>query len=110
MKDKDRLNLESIKKLAEEDKFIISNHARVKMFQRNVSTKRIEYIIKQGEIIEEYIDDKPCPSCLILGFAKGIPYHIVVAQCADHIRVVTVYTPDEAKWVNYRKRKGGGET
>jgi hypothetical protein len=58
-----------------------------------------------GEIIEQYEDDEPCPSALILGFKSGKPHHVVVAQCLDHVRVVTVYIPDERKWINYRIRR-----
>jgi hypothetical protein len=48
-------------KLFLEDNFIISDHARVRMFQRNVSTEDIGQVILYGEMIEEYTDDEPCP-------------------------------------------------
>ena len=101
-----RLNLERIKRFVEEDNFVISNHARVRMFQRNVSTDDIKEIVIKGEIIEEYIDDEPCPSALMLGFLGNIPYHVVVAECEDHVRIVTVYIPEEDKWIKYRIRRG----
>lgn len=102
---KKRLNLERIKKLVEEDNFVISIHARVRMFQRNVSTDNLRDIVIKGEIIEEYVDNKPCPSALMLGFLEGNPYHIVVAQCEDHVRIITVYKPEEDKWIEYKVRK-----
>ena len=91
-------------KLFLEDNFIISDHARVRMFQRNVSTEDIEQVILYGEIIEEYADDEPCPSALFLGSVGGTPYHVVLAQCKDHVRVVTVYCPEKDKWIDYRIR------
>jgi hypothetical protein len=100
-----KIDLEHIKKLIEQDRFIISNHARVRMFQRNISTDAIKGIIMKGEIIEEYPKDEPCPSALILAFLKNIPYHIVVAQCEDHVRIVTVYKPEKDKWTGYRTRR-----
>lgn len=54
-------------KLFLEDDFIISNHARVRMFQRNISTGDIGQVVLYGEIIEEYTNDEPCPSALFLG-------------------------------------------
>lgn len=42
---------------------------------------------------------------MILGFSDKNPYHIVVAQCEDHIRIVTVYYPEEDKWVDYKVRR-----
>ena len=38
-------------KLFLEDNFIISDHARVRMFQRNVSTEDIGQVVLYGEII-----------------------------------------------------------
>lgn len=102
---KAKLESERIKRFVEEDNFVISNHARVRMFQRNVSTNNIKRIIMNGEIIEEYIDDGPCPSALIFGFLENIPYHVVVAECEDHVRVVTIYRPEEDKWIKYRIRR-----
>ena len=91
-------------KLFLEDNFIISDHARVRMFQRNVSTEDIGQVILYGEMIEEYTDDEPCPSALFLGYVGGTPYHVVLAQCKDHVRVVTVYLPEKDKWIDYRVR------
>jgi hypothetical protein len=39
------INIELIRKFIQEDRFIISNHARVRMFQRNISTDDIRDII-----------------------------------------------------------------
>jgi hypothetical protein len=100
-----QLDLERIKKYVEEDDFVISTHARIRMFQRNVSTDDIKGTVLKGEIIEEYIDDEPCPSALMLGFLENIPYHVVVAECEDHVRIVTVYIPEEDKWIRYRRRR-----
>ncbi len=91
-------------KLFLEDDFVISNHARVRMFQRNISTWDIGQVVLYGEIIEEYTDDEPCPSTLFLGYVGETPYHVVLALCKDHVRVVTVYRPEKDKWIDYRIR------
>jgi len=102
---KTSLDLESIRKLMEQGRFIISSHARTRMFQRNISTDEIKDIVLRGEIVEEYADDRPCPSALILGFLQDNPYHIVVAQCEDHVRILTVYVPAEDRWIRWRTRR-----
>jgi hypothetical protein len=56
-------------------------------------------------MIEDYPDDETCPSALFLGFTKGIPCHIVVAQCIDHARIITVYQPEKDKWIDYKIRR-----
>lgn len=99
--DKDR-----IAKLADRDSFIISQHARIRMFERNISTDDLIRVIKSGDIIESYPDDDPCPSLLMLDFIEGQPHHVVLGMCEDHLRVITVYNPDEDQWIDARKRRG----
>lgn len=100
-----KLKFEQIIKFLEEDKFIISYHARARMFQRNISTDQIKTTILMGKIIESYNNSDPCPSALILGYIGHNPYHVVVAQCDDHIRIITVYKPEEDKWIEDKFRK-----
>jgi len=97
--------LNKIRRYLKQDQFIISNHARMRMFQRNITTDMIMAIISDGEVIEEYPDDFPCPSVLILGYNYEKPYHAVVGHCKDHARIITVYTPDEAYWIDYKTRR-----
>jgi hypothetical protein len=91
--------------LIESGEILISHHARVRMFERNVSTDELIAVISLGEIIEEYPDDDPCPSVLILGYIEAVAYHTVIALCRDHIRVITVYIPEQDKWIEYRRRR-----
>jgi hypothetical protein len=91
--------------LIESGEILISHHARVRMFERNVSTDDLIATILSGEIIETYPDDEPCPSVLIMGLIEAIMYHTVIAVCTDHIRVIAVYIPEENKWIEYRKRR-----
>jgi hypothetical protein len=87
------------------DAVLLSHHARLRMFERNVSTDDLLAVVAFGEVIETYPDDEPCPSALILGFINQVAYHVVVAVCADHLRVVTVYLPDVERWVESRRRR-----
>jgi len=100
----DKLDCKRIKELFLNEEFIISNHARSRMFQRNVSTDDLKEAIQNSEIIESYPDDLPCPSILLLGLVNGESYHVVVAQCNDHARVITVYKPTKDKWHEDRIR------
>ena len=42
--------------------FVYREHAIQRMFERDIFEIDVENTIKNGEIIEEYIDDKPYPS------------------------------------------------
>jgi hypothetical protein len=62
-----------------------------------------------GEIIEEYPDDQPYPSCLIFGRTRATrPLHIVCAPVLTEQRliVITIYQPDPARWeTDFKRRK-----
>jgi len=96
---------EKISDLIKSMEILISYHARVRMFERNISTDDLIFVISSGEIIEEYPEDEPCPSVLIMGWIDAVAYHTVIAICTDHIRVITVYIPEENKWIEYRRRR-----
>ena len=89
-----------------DNQFILTDHARVRMFENNISTDNIKTIIDSDEIIENYPNDHPCPSVLILGSLDTLPYHLVVALCDDHMRIITLYKPEKDQWnEDWKKRK-----
>lgn len=98
--------LENVKKYMRDNQFILTDHARVRMFENNISTDNIKTIIDSDEIIENYPNDRPCPSVLILGSLDTLPYHLVVAICNDHVRIITLYKPEKDQWnEEWKKRK-----
>ena len=70
------------------------------MFLRELGKDDIIEVLKSGEHVAEYPDDRPYPSSLILGFAGTRPVHVVVAQDPqdDACYVVTAYVPDSSLW------------
>jgi len=52
--------------------------------------------------------DKYGPSCLVLGYTEvGRPLHIECTHPArTRIRIITVYAPDPAEWVDFISRRG----
>ncbi len=92
--------------LLRDGSLIVSNHAQIRLFEKNIKNEVVKQLIKDGELIENYKDDFPCPSQLILGQYQGDHLHLVIGICEDHVRLITVYSPDESKWVNYRVRRG----
>lgn len=86
--------------------FIYRGHAIQRMFERDIFEIDIENTVKNGEIIEEYLDDKPYPSYLALWFNKK-PLHVVFAKNYEdnEIIIITAYYPDKDKWSDdYKKR------
>ena len=91
------------------EKLIFRVHAVQRMFQRRISVEDVRHVLDTGEVIEEYPDDIPYPSRLILGERNQRPLHVVAAENTlnQETIVVTVYEPDPDQWEpGFRRRKG----
>jgi hypothetical protein len=86
---------------------LFSAHALRRMFERAVRLDDVVAVIRSGEVIEDYPDDFPFGSVLLLGYIDLRPLHAVVAQEPETRRcfAVTVYEPDPAKWSPDFKRR-----
>ena len=70
-------------------------HALERIFQRGIARKDVFEVLKNGEVIEEYPDDKPWPAVLFLGWINNQPLHVVAAYSRKlkTIAIITVYEP-----------------
>jgi hypothetical protein len=92
-------SIDEFKKLNMPDRVAITIHAKKRMEEREVRVDDILNCIDSGEIIEQYEDDTPIPSCLILGKdMKNAGLHIVVSKDEEYIYLITAYYPDDARW------------
>jgi len=89
------------------DEFEFSKHAVDQIIIRRISVSEIREAISNGEIIENYPEDKYGPSCLIYGkSAGGRSIHV---QCSypsrQVIKIITVYEPDPKRWIDFNVRR-----
>ena len=78
------------------------------MFAREIRTEEIRFVIENGEAIEQYPEDRPYPSHLLLGMVQGRPIHVVLAYDPESQigYVVTTYIPDPELWSDdFRSRR-----
>ncbi|MHB1669646.1 DUF4258 domain-containing protein [Thiomonas sp.] len=77
-----------------------SRHAPQRMFERAISENDVLDVLKKGETIEEYANDIPYPSRLLLSRNAGRPLRVVAAHDPDSgfCIVIMVYIPDPAQW------------
>lgn len=75
-------------------------HAIQRMFQRGISKDDVRRVLEVGQVIEEYPEDQPNPSRLILGWSGSRPLHVVASNDSktNETIIITVYEPDPAKW------------
>ncbi len=80
--------------------FFFRVHAVQRMFERQISAKKVRQAIESGEVIEDYSAETSEPSRLILGIQGKRPFHVVTSenQESDQIAIITVYIPDPDKW------------
>ena len=77
------------------------------MFEREISPAEVRKIVEFGEIINEYPDDIPYPSKLILGFIGSRPIHLVLGynKGEQTCIAITVYEPSRNIWEDDFKEK-----
>lgn len=102
--------ISEIQSLVENSKILWMEHVALRLRERGIKRADVIECIENGEIIEQYLDDTPFPSCLILGKCRnGEPLHIVVGLNTDVICcMITTYRPDLEKWEDdFKTRKEG---
>ena len=101
------MNMTIIQELCNQKKMRWTNHIFVRLIQRNISIPDVENVIRTGEVIENYPNDDPYPSCLILGNTRNGKFiHVVCGLGEDEIWLITAYYPDIMKWSeDFRTRK-----
>ena len=93
------IEIEKLRKYFSEDKIFATAHAAERFRQRKINIKDIRNAINSGEIIEQYPNDYPYPSCLILGEnLRGEKIHAVLSDEGTSSRIITAYFPDVEKW------------
>ncbi len=77
------------------------------MAERKITVEDVKNVLKTGETIASYPEDRPYPSRLILGWIGTRPLHVVVADNdEDNVQIViTVYEPDPTLWEDDFKRR-----
>jgi len=94
-------HVEKIRELPALSQMAFKKHTVLRMYQRQISENDTKEALEKWKTIEEYPDDYPLPSCLVLGYTKmRRPVHAVVAIDEEEpmLRVITVYEPDLSEW------------
>ena len=70
-------------------------HTLQRLGERNVSQKDVLQILKSGEVIQYYSNDRPFPSMLMFGWIEDRPLHTVMSydEIGDKAYIITVYEP-----------------
>lgn len=99
--------IEAIRKKIVPGEYEYSQHAVDQSIVRRIAVSELREAIINGDIIEDYADDKYGPSCLVAGkTVAGRPLHVQVSYpTRPLIKIVIVYEPDPAKWIDFKRRR-----
>ena len=93
------MTIETIRELLQNNKVRWTTHCVEQMGARDISKADVTYCIENGEIIENYPDDFPYPSCLIYGkCTDGRIIHIVAGSDGEVLYIITSYIPNVIKF------------
>ncbi|MBO6215541.1 MAG: DUF4258 domain-containing protein [Lachnospiraceae bacterium] len=101
------IDIKRIRDYYKKDSVYVTEYASERFRQRGIKARDIREAVANGEIIEQYPEDYPFPSCLICGMDKNRKVlHICMSDEGTSSRIITAYYPDEDRWSDdYRKRK-----
>ena len=93
------IEIKNLRKYISEGRIFATAHAAERFHQRGINISDIANAVHGGEIIEQYPDDYPYPSCLILGKSlDGKNLHAVLSDEGTSSKIITAYFPDAEKW------------
>ena len=94
------MTIEQIRTFCIEKKIGWSLHAAEMMMVRGISRLDVLNCLQHGEIIEDYPNSFPHPSCLVFGTTVANKImHTVVGMKEDMLMGITAYFPDTTKFM-----------
>jgi hypothetical protein len=101
--------IDEIREKIATDQFELSKRAVDQSVARRIGMQELREAVAEGEVIEDYPDDKYGPSCLVSGeTSSGRPLHV---QCSypsrTPVRIITLYEPASERWIDFKRRRPG---
>ncbi len=92
------MDIENLRALCQDEKIKWTIHALKRIRERKISAGTVIDTIMTGNIIKQYQDDKPFPSCLIFYGASEPPLHVVASSDGVSVYIITAYIPTIDEW------------
>ena len=91
--------LDRIRELCNNKAVNWTEHIAGRMLMRGITRTQVLHAIQNGEMIEQYENDAPYPSCLLLGNdPEHRPIHVVCGLAPDSVWLITAYYPAPDEW------------
>lgn len=93
------VSIDSLRELCHNNAVKWTTHIVARLQERGIRPTDIISCINTGHIIEQYPDDYPFPSCLVLGdTVDGSPVHAVIGVGQGQAWLITAYYPTPDRW------------
>jgi len=102
------MDIEKLKIAVKKENIEWRKHVFQRMLERNIDRADVKTVIMEGEMIENYEDDKLFPSALFFKVVNIRPLHTVVAfdKKQNKAYIITAYEPNlEMFESDYKTRK-----
>lgn len=100
------MHIQTLKELVADNRIKWSVHCLERMGERDISRADVKKCICNGEIIEDYPNDFPHPSCLIFGYSVNNKIlHVVAGTNEEELYIITAYFPNSNKFESDMKTR-----
>lgn len=105
------IDIADLQSLVSARQILWTEHLALRLRERGLKRADVINCIQSGEIIEQYTDDTPFPSYLILGTSvNGKPLHVVCGlNTGVNCCMITAYYPNIDKWESDNKTRKAGK-
>ena len=102
------MDLKLLRQALDEGRIEWRKHVLQKLAERGVAQSAVLEVLRAGERIHDYAEDRPFPSALFLGYIGGKPLHVVAAcdEANRRVFIITAYEPSlEVFEPDYRTKR-----
>ena len=101
------ISIDKLRELCNNNAIKWSTHILARLQERGIHPSDVKRCINTGHIIEQYPNDYPYPSCLVLGCTTNDSMlHVVIGVGEGRLWLITAYYPDSDRWEDdYSHRK-----
>lgn len=94
-----QLKIEDLRVLLNHGTVLWTTHCLQRMGECDIQRDDVKNCIQNGEIIEDYPDDFPNPSCLVFGMTLANKIlHVVAGSDGTYLYIITAYYPSADKF------------
>ena len=95
-----QLDVTALRQAVKENRYLITRHAQQRMGLRKITHADLNYVVANGDVVEEYPDNQPNPKALFMAHLEDEPLYVSCAFDGNCAYIVTVHRYDPARWID----------